>query len=607
MRMKSFVVAIPVVLLGFVTVCKTDLDLYLDAHETYRLLGVNAELYYVRKGIVNNYALSFVLPIHTDVQEILFTWRSLRQGPPDIYYNMSFEVSNPRAMLVPVANISNTGKVPNSLSVFSITFPCTGNISADVEVVIQMNISIFSASNISVLNFKRKKTCLMDSRYQKTLRNKLYYNKVQTQPSNPTNSMKNINRLINSINLTQNHITMDDATTTVKMSTRIFYITVGCACAVIILIAVAVAIYYLNTQKGANRGYSERIKYYDSTSSQQLTKQQSQTFLRSETPVDNSYKGSSVRNYSCGPSPIPECFPPDPREILQEMAIDHCRIALGELQMEGTFGRIYQGTLLSEHESETELGADQGITVKTVSEQTRPDQVHLFLTESCMMLGLIHQNIYPVIGACINSTLPPFVIYPHSSEGNLKKFLLKCRVSETGSHYSLSTQQLVYLAIQIVKAVQFLHRKKILHKDIATRNCVIDNDLLLKLTDNSLSRDLFPADYHCLGDNENRPVKWLALEALVERRFSLASDAWSFGVTLWELMSLAQQPYSEVDCFEMAAYLREGYRIAHPINCPDELYSMMSGCWSKNPDERPKFSQLLVYLQNFYEALGQYI
>ena len=53
----------------------------------------------------------------------------------------------------------------------------------------------------------------------------------------------------------------------------------------------------------------------------------------------------------------------------------------------------------------------------------------------------------------------------------------------------------------------------------------IDNDLLLKLTDNSLSRDLFPGDYHCLGDNENRPVKWLALEALVERRFSLASDA----------------------------------------------------------------------------------
>lgn len=52
----------------------------------------------------------------------------------------------------------------------------------------------------------------------------------------------------------------------------------------------------------------------------------------------------------------------------------------------------------------------------------------------------------------------------------------------------------------------------------------IDNDLQLKVTDNSLSRDLFPSDYHCLGDNENRPVKWLPLEALVERRFSMASD-----------------------------------------------------------------------------------
>ncbi|XP_061185069.1 tyrosine-protein kinase RYK-like [Saccostrea echinata] len=592
--MKCFLVATTLTFLGFVTVCKTDLDLYLDAHETYRLLGVNAELYYVRKGIVNNYALSFILPIHPDVQEIVFTWRSLRQGPPDIYYNMSFEVSNPRAMLMPVANISNTGKVPNSLSVFSITFPCTGNISADVEVVIQMNISIFSASNISVLNFKRKKTCLMDSRYQKTLRNKLYYNKIQTIPPHLSN-------------LTHSHVTVDDATTNVKMSTRIFYITVGCACAVIILIAMAVAIYYLNTQKGNNRGYSERIKYYDSTSSQQLSNQQSQSFLRSETPVESSYKGSSVRNYSCGPSPIPECFPPDPREILQEVAIEHRRIALGELQMEGTFGRIYQGTILSETVSETEIGVDQGIMIKTVSDQARPDQVHLFLTESCMMMGIIHQNIYPVIGACIESGQPPYVIYPYSSEGNLKKFLLKCRVSETGSHYSLSTQQLVYLAIQIVKAIQFLHRKKILHKDIATRNCVIDNDLQLKLTDNSLSRDLFPADYHCLGDNENRPVKWLSLEALVERRFSINSDVWSFGVALWELMSLAQQPYSEIDCFEMAAYLREGYRIAHPINCPDELYSMMSGCWAKNPDERPRFSQLLVYLQNFYEALGQYI
>ena len=99
----------------------------------------------------------------------------------------------------------------------------------------------------------------------------------------------------------------------------------------------------------------------------------------------------------------------------------------------------------------------------------------------------------------------------------------------------------------------------------------MDDQLRVKLCDLALSRDLFPNDYHCLGDNENRPVKWLSLEALTERRFSPAADVWSFGVLFWELMTLAQQPYVEVDPFEMAAYLREGYRLAQPVNCPDEL------------------------------------
>lgn len=56
----------------------------------------------------------------------------------------------------------------------------------------------------------------------------------------------------------------------------------------------------------------------------------------------------------------------------------------------------------------------------------------------------------------------------------------------------------------------------------------VESDLIVKLTDNSLARDLFPGDYNCLGDNENRPVKWLSTEAITERRFSSASDVVRF-------------------------------------------------------------------------------
>ncbi|KAF5898440.1 solute carrier organic anion transporter family member 2A1-like, partial [Clarias magur] len=56
---------------------------------------------------------------------------------------------------------------------------------------------------------------------------------------------------------------------------------------------------------------------------------------------------------------------------------------------------------------------------------------------------------------------------------------------------------------------------------------------------------------------------------------------WAFGVTLWELMTLGQTPYVDIDPFEMAAYLKDGYRIAQPINCPDEL-SARDGVKVKN-------------------------
>ncbi|CAG2062321.1 unnamed protein product, partial [Timema podura] len=82
---------------------------------------------------------------------------------------------------------------------------------------------------------------------------------------------------------------------------------------------------------------------------------------------------------------------------------------------------------------------------------------------------------------------------------------------------------------------------------------------------------------------------------------------WSYGVLLWELTTLAQQPYVEIDPFEMAAYLRDGYRLSQPINCPDELFAVMAYCWAMSPDERPTFSQLQICLQDFYKQLTKYV
>ncbi|KFB47966.1 AGAP008009-PA-like protein [Anopheles sinensis] len=135
----------------------------------------------------------------------------------------------------------------------------------------------------------------------------------------------------------------------------------------------------------------------------------------------------------------------------------------------------------------------------------------------------------------------------------------------------------------------------------------IDDQLRVKLADNSLSRDLFPSDYYCLGDSENRPIKWLALESIQFKQFNEASDTWAFGVLMWELCTLARQPYAEVDPFEMEHYLRDGYRLSQPINCPDELFAIMAYCWTMLPMERPSFEKLQICLQDFYAQLTRYV
>lgn len=69
------------------------------------------------------------------------------------------------------------------------------------------------------------------------------------------------------------------------------------------------------------------------------------------------------------------------------------------------------------------------------------------------------------------------------------------------------------------------NRAYILFRDIAARNCLIEpSSLRVRLADTALARDLFPQDYHCLGDNENRPIRWMALETLQHNQYSTATD-----------------------------------------------------------------------------------
>ncbi|XP_043261225.1 tyrosine-protein kinase Dnt [Colletes latitarsis] len=533
-------------------------NLFLSQAEVRKLMGLQAELFYVREGVINEYAIKFVVPVPAQVHKLHFTWENLAGRP--LPYAMSVDISNPSA-LTSSLNISQAGEIPvGGLQTWALSLHC-GLYDAEVDLSLRINVSL-SRRNTTSLDFRRKKICLKD-------KSNVGAEEVLVAASGSTSSG------------------------------QVFYAAIGCACAFIAAIFVLVIAYYVRDKKARrhrdplqeSRGLSSACSVERSTGVGPA-----QTFLSSETPPPASATSTSTyRRLDDRPSR-------ELHERIQEITVQRCRVRLLSIEMEGTFGRVYRG---SYHEEGATSPRD--VLVKTAAEHASQSQVALLLREGLALYGLSHPVLLPVLGVSIEDRSAPFLLYPHTGYRNMKRFLLRCKLSSEGPPRALTTQEVVEMALQAAKGVQYLHRKRLVHRDLAARNCVVDDDLRVQITDNALARDLFPQDYHCLGDNENRPIKWLAIESLLNKTFSTASDVWAFGVLLWELMTLAQQPYVEVDAFEMASYLRDGYRLAQPINCPDELFAVMAYCWAMSADERPTFSQLIVCLQDFHTQLTRYV
>lgn len=495
------------------------LNLYLDIHEVRRLLGLESELYYIRDDIVNHYASNFVIVIPNNVNSIQFTWENKAGNTMPYSINV---ISSSSAIYPPELNITPTGVVPNKRQAFQISVLCTGLTTAEVNILVKINVSI-TPDNATELTIRRRKMC------------------------NNTES------------ISYSHVHMYNIPNFHKSAT-IFYFATSTALVMIAIVAMCLLMYYMKNGKDS-RGTNNNVKIESSVLA---------PLARSQ-PNDTRKANSNS---------LSEEKTKDLEQRIADLTVQRCRVRLSSIVMEGTFGRVYLGSFTCED------GKEEMVIIKTVTDHASQNQISLLLHEGMSMYSLNHKNILSILRVSIEDHTAPFLLFPYKNTKNLKTFLQKCKLTPEGVSHTLTTQEVVDMALQITNGLQYLHKKHLLHKDLAARNCVVDDKLRVQIADNALSRDLFPSDYHCLGDNENRPVKWMAIETLLHKTFTASADIWSFGVLLWEFTTLAQQPYMEIDPFEIAAYLKDGYRLAQPVNCPDELFAVMAYCWAMNPEDR---------------------
>lgn len=143
-----------------------------------------------------------------------------------------------------------------------------------------------------------------------------------------------------------------------------------------------------------------------------------------------------------------------------------CRVRLSSVILEGTFGRVYRGSYTNED------GLEEEVLVKTVADHASQVQISLLLQEGMSMYSLVHKNILSILGVSIEEHSEPLLLYPYNNYTNMKVFLQKCKLSAEGISHTLTTQEVVDMALQVIHAMQYLHKKHLLHKDLAARNCV---------------------------------------------------------------------------------------------------------------------------------------
>lgn len=188
--------------------------------------------------------------------------------------------------------------------------------------------------------------------------------------------------------------------------------------------------------------------------------------------------------------------------------------------------------------------------------------------------------------------------------GDLKSVLKSAR-PRPGAVSPLSPRLLARMGADVAEGMGYLASRKIVHRDLAARNCLVDDAYGVKVGDFGLTRDVYQHEYYRMQGSAPLPIRWMSPENLADGVFSTASDVWSFGVVLWEIVTLGKTPYGDTPNMEVAEKVAEdSYHMPCPKSCQPGFYALMLQCWAEDPSQRPSFQALTSALLALSEKLS---
>ncbi|KAI4544724.1 hypothetical protein MG293_004990 [Ovis ammon polii] len=274
----------------------------------------------------------------------------------------------------------------------------------------------------------------------------------------------------------------------------------------------------------------------------------------------------------------------DPNEAVREFAkeIDISCVKIEQVIGAGEFGEVCSGHLKLPGKREI------FVAIKTLKSGYTEKQRRDFLSEASIMGQFDHPNVIHLEGVVTKST-PVMIITEFMENGSLDSFLRQ-------NDGQFTVIQLVGMLRGIAAGMKYLADMNYVHRDLAARNILVNSNLVCKVSDFGLSRFLEddtsdPTYTSALGGKI--PIRWTAPEAIQYRKFTSASDVWSYGIVMWEVMSYGERPYWDMTNQDVINAIEQDYRLPPPMDCPSALHQLMLDCWQKDRNHRPKFGQIV--------------
>ncbi|XP_056135138.1 insulin-like growth factor 1 receptor [Lampris incognitus] len=273
----------------------------------------------------------------------------------------------------------------------------------------------------------------------------------------------------------------------------------------------------------------------------------------------------------------PEYFSAAEMYVPDEWEVARDRITLSRELGQGSFGMVYEGMAKGVVKDE----AETRVAVKTVNESASMRERIEFLNEASVMKEFNCHHVVRLLGV-VSQGQPTLVIMELMTRGDLKSYLR-----------SLRPKEMIQMAGEIADGMAYLNANKFVHRDLAARNCMVAEDFTVKIGDFGMTRDIYETDYYRKGGKGLLPVRWMSPESLKDGVFTTNSDVWSFGVVLWEVVTLAEQPYQGMSNEQVLRFVMDGGLLEKPQHCPDMLFELMRMCWQYNPKMRPSFVEII--------------